>query len=191
MSNKIRKLNPDTEAHLIAKLEDAGCLGEAMKALPSDRMRLFVLASCAQTFPDNSAAARQAGYQGNANALHVVGNRLSTDPRIRAAILEQSKRQLQSYTPMAVRTLGAIAANESVKPMVRVRAAEGILNRAGLHEVSEHKVEVSHTESRLDKLKKIAEFAKAAGIPLRNFLGNMVDTLPDDLKLLEAENAES
>lgn len=186
---KIRRLDPETEAHLIAKLDDAGELGPDMKMLPSQRMQLFVLASCAQSFPDNSAAAREAGYQGNANALHVAGNRLANDARVRAAILEQSKRQMQSYTPMAVRTLGEIALNEAVTPMVRVRACEGILNRAGLHEISEHKVELSHTETRMDKLKKLAEFAKLANIPLENLIGNAMESLPADF--IEAEHAQT
>lgn len=125
---------------------DAGQLGPAMKALPTDRMRAFVMALLSLGNNDNTAAANAAGYSAESqNGLRVTAHRLAHDERILAAVQEEARRRIRSGAIMASSHLLNIADNPSHKD--QLKAIDMLLNRAGLHATSEHKVTVEHVDA--------------------------------------------
>lgn len=172
------------------EIPDPGMPGPAMLAL-NTRRQAFVMACLGQGVKvDHTKAAIAAGYgSGSRNALHVSAHRLAHDEKIQAAILEEGKRRLQTFVPAAIACLGRMIGDEKVSPRERILASGMILDRGGIVPGSEHKITVNHNETREQKLLAIAAFCREAEIPLRQFLGNMVDFMPSDAKLLEIENA--
>lgn len=177
---KRKTLDIVTEAHLVEKLEAAGDLGPAMLALPTDRQRLVVICCLDQGLEvDWTAACRAAGYRGNPNVLRVTACKLRHDERVEAAILEMSRKRLQSFVPAAVHVLSLAMKDEKAEWKDRCRTAFGILDRCGIPAASEHNINVTHVESREDKMKKILEITEKLGIDPRIFLGNMIDITPE------------
>jgi len=98
----------------IARKQEYGELGPAMKALPNDRWRAFVefyvFASFANSRKNNfgaqAEAARKAGF-GDAKTrpktLTQIGWKLMRDDRIIAAVAEESRKLLRAGAPEAVK----------------------------------------------------------------------------------------
>jgi hypothetical protein len=148
--------------------DDSGKLGPKMLALPSDRMRAFVLALLAQGTRNYTAAYKAAGYSGTMEALRVGASRLAHDERVLAALHEEASKRLHSLVPAALRVVEEIMENPDAKD--RAKVALGVLDRAGLHTVTEQR----HTHSLADDTEMLARIrllAERNGIPLANLLG--------------------
>jgi hypothetical protein len=63
----------------------------------------------------------------------------------------------------------------------RTKAIEILLNRTGLHALTEHKVKVEHTVDNEEALRKIAFLAKRVGIDPSKLLGTEA-TIPPTLE---------
>jgi phage terminase small subunit len=92
------------------KKPDWGTLSPAMRALPNDRWRDFVWAYLSEppTYGAASRAARRAGYgkrSKKSHNLNVLAHRMMHDPRMIAAIAEQSKLVVRAGAPEAVNAL--------------------------------------------------------------------------------------
>lgn len=150
-----------SEIHPLLTLTPDAKLGPAMLNL-NERQRAFVIAMVEMGGINISRAALAAGYgNGNAASAAVLGHRLAHDERILTAIHEEAHRRLRSGAIMAVQTLLEIANDQSAKHGDRLKAVEMMLNRSGLHAVTEHNVKVERydvtDESMIKKIKLLAE----------------------------------
>jgi hypothetical protein len=100
----------------IARKEDMGQLGPAMRALPNDRWRAFVEFYLLGTFTNHrknnvgpqAQAARKAGFGGPKTTPKIMaqlGWKLMRDDRIIAAVAEESRKLLRSGAPEAVKAV--------------------------------------------------------------------------------------
>jgi hypothetical protein len=88
-------------------------------------------------------AARLAGY-GNSTALVNI-YAISQQPNIKAAFLECGKAIGSAEGAKSLLTLTEIRDNPRAKDADRIRAAELLANRSGLHAITEQHTEVTHT----------------------------------------------
>lgn len=156
----------------ISEVPDEG-LGPAMLAL-SQPMRRFVIALL-ETGTDNySRAALMAGYsQGRDGAnARVMGSRLAHNTKVQAAIQEEARRRLGSMLVMATSVLGEIMQNKQNKANDRLKAAELVMNRAGLHAMTESKQTVELIAAT-DKegIARIRQLAETMGMDPDKLLG--------------------
>lgn len=123
--------------------------GPAMAAL-TPKMRAFVTALLEDGTANATRAAAAAGYSpGNQEALRVTGHRLAHDSRVQAALQEEAGKRLGAGVVAAVNVVLEIAADPTNSANERLKAASMILNRAGLHEKTEHKVVVEQATTTL------------------------------------------
>jgi phage terminase small subunit len=123
---------------------DEASLGPAMRELNVSQRR-FVVA--ALTFPTGKdwQIAKAAGYSDRSHgALRVCAHRLFHDEKVIAGLHEEASKRLRSSSVLAVSVLMKIARTDGHRD--QLRAAEGLLNRTGLHETSEHRVSVTHQD---------------------------------------------
>jgi hypothetical protein len=142
-------------------------LGPAMRAL-TKRQRAFVVELLLRGDDNHTAAARAAGYKDSESdaGIRVTAYRLTHDPKVLAALKEESERRLRSTLPMAVNVVAKIANDETAKHGDRLKAASMIMNRAGMSDTIEH----HHVhEHKLADDELLAE-AKAAGIDTTPYL---------------------
>lgn len=176
--------------------------GPAMKALPNDRWRAFVMAMVNMGVGVNHAeCARMAGFDDGGNSegySKVQGHHLSHDPRVQAAIQEVGRSRLRALTTEAIKCLseGLTATKIAGKFDTEVpdwaarrATADSILDRGGLHALSEHHVVVTTTKTREEKLIEIAKLAKLLGKDPKELLGNMADALEGDFSIVK-ENGD-
>lgn len=156
----------------LVTIPDEAQLGPAMRALPTDNMRRFVIALLEIGQLNYTKAAALAGYsQESPGALQVTASRLAHDTRILAAIHEESDRRLHAGAAMAVSQLLLIA-DAAPKQSDRLKAIEMILNRTGLHAMSEHKVTVNDVSNTDDAMiARIKEIAAKLGLDQSKLLG--------------------
>ena len=150
-----------------------GAFGPAMVALPTDRQRAFVIALLDTGGINHTKAAQLAGFEGDNNSLKVTAHRVFHDERVQAAIREEANRRLHASAGLAVCVLVEIATS-APQPKDRIKAAQAILNRTGMHEKTEHKVtttDISKTDEEL--VKRAKELAKQFGMDERQLLGDM------------------
>lgn len=186
------KQKPFTESdqHLLALIPPVEEQGSEMRALPNDRWRLFVLSCMSQGVKvDHTLAAKEAGFTGNAGTLRVQAHRLAHDPRVQAALLEESRKKLQTYTGPAVALLGKMIGDETIEPKDRIKAATAILDRGGLGIVQT--INVNRSLSREEKLLKVVELARMLGKNPRDLIGSLADSLPGDFSVLEEKGIEN
>jgi hypothetical protein len=84
--------------------------GPAMKALPSDRHRSFVLAlyEVPRGYGANVAAAKMAGFgtsKSTPKSWSVIASKLAHDERILAALAEEDQKRIRASAPRAIRAL--------------------------------------------------------------------------------------
>lgn len=170
----------------VIKLPAEAALGPAMRNLPTDRQRLFVVAMLETGGRNISDAARLAGYADNGNGtIRVLASRLSHDEKILAAMSEESTRRLQSGQILAVSTVLSIMDNGAAKDSDRLKAAEMLMNRTGMHATSEHKVttqDISRTDDEV--MERIKFLAKNLGLDpkaLAREHGIVIDVTPTPL----------
>lgn len=100
----------------VARRDDVGQLGPAMRALPNDRWRAFVefyvLETCTNKHKDNygaqANAARKAGFgkpKTTPRAMAHIAWRLMSDERMLAAVAEESRKLLRAGAPEAVKAV--------------------------------------------------------------------------------------
>jgi len=158
--------------------------GPAMRACNS-RQRKFVLSLLMSGDDNYTRAARYAGYSNtNANVMSVTAHRLSHDPKIQAAIQEESKRRLHAGLVLASSRLVEHIKNPDGK--ISLKAIEMVMNRAGIHAQSEHKVTVEHQMNEGEQIKSIIMMAEAMGIDPSVMLGSAGYKVPQ----LEAPRQE-
>jgi hypothetical protein len=170
--------------------EEIARFGPAMRALPSDRWRTFVIALY-RVPPGRGArvaACKAAGFgttRTTAKTWAGIAHRLENDPRIQAAIKEEDQRQFRSLGPRAICAIRELVENPSHRD--HARALGMVLDRIIPPEV---KLNVSE-ERRLvvsdpDKvLERIAQLAAAAGISIRSLPppsqpAAMIDVTPNN-----------
>lgn len=164
---------------------DDAKLGPAMRVL-NPRQRAFVVAlldlGC-QT--NHTRAAMIAGYEGNGNSLKVTAHRLAHDDRVQAAIIEEARKRLTTGTIAAVSYLVDVITSKAALDKDRLKAAQMLLDRGGIHAITEHNVKVEHTDNRSEKLAKLVVLAKAQGVDPRALLGGLSDVIEADYEVID------
>lgn len=146
-------------------------LGPAMRDL-TEKQRGFVYAMIEIGGMNYSQAAREAGYEGSAGSIKTIGHRLAHDTRIQEAMREMGPRMLNAGLFVAARYVLETIDNPQVETKDRLKAAEMVMNRTGLHPTTEHKVAVTHKrESTEDTIKRIEGMAKNLGLDPAKLLG--------------------
>jgi hypothetical protein len=143
--------------------------GPAMKALPSDRHRAFVLNLYAIR-PGHGAhvkAAKMAGFgttTSSAQSWASIASRLAHDDRVLAAMHEEDQRRIRSSAPRAIRALQNLVETPDHKD--HARAIGMVLDRVHPAE-THHVVDVTHTHvvdhkrAAIDDLRRL----KSVGVP--------------------------
>ena len=171
------------------RLPDEAKLGPCMKAL-SESHRLFVLSLLDQgTRLNLTNAYKSAGYEACGVAARVGAHRLGHDPRIQAALLEESRKRTQLGTVAATAYLLEVIQDGEVDTRERLKAAGMILDRGGMHSLTEHRVEISHNDNRLEKILRVAELARLTGQDPKALLGNLSDVVEADFEIIEQKSA--
>jgi hypothetical protein len=141
------KLDPAL-AEAIAHPPDGTEWGPAMRALPSDRHRAFVLALY-QIKPGYGAhvkAAKMAGFgtsTSSAKSWSVIASQLAHDERVLEATREEDEKRIRASAPRAVRALAHLVENPNHRDHARGIAM--VLDRAHPIETTHH-VKVEHTD---------------------------------------------
>jgi len=160
----------DQTPGLALKVPD-GNLGPAMRALPTDRQRAFVLALFTLGTADYTKAARAAGYGGeNPDNVRFIAHRIAHDDRVQAAIQEEARRRLHAGAITAVGVIHEAMADPDRR--VALKAAHMLLDRAGLHPTTEHKVTVDN-KSEAEALRDVKAILTRMGLSVdlqRKFL---------------------
>lgn len=168
---------------MLIRLEDEGKFGPAMEALPSDRMRAFVIALLNQGGRNHQRAYITAGYSGVPGSAVIQQSawKLAHDERIQEAMREEGQRRMGGAGILAVSTLVDILQDDgpNVKPALKAKVAGMILNRTGMHETTEHKVSVKKEMSEADKLAAIEKLAGMLGVDPRTLLGEQYNPQPE------------
>lgn len=99
------------------------------------------------------------------------GRRLLQNQVIQDALTELGKANLTSNGPVAAEVLTEIMTDVTTSKRDRLRAAEMVLNRAGLHAVSEHKVDVSDKRDQGELMKRIKLLCEQLGADPKKLLG--------------------
>ena len=151
-----------------------GRLGPAMQALPDDHWRAFVRHYVDTGGRSATECARIGGWSDKTDgALSVAAHRVLHDERTQAAIQEESRRALTALAPIAVGVIKQIMENPTHKD--QFRAAQGTLDRAGLHAISG--VEVKHSGSvmieRKEQITQTVQLCAELGLDAKALLSKM------------------
>ena len=111
---------------------------------------------------DAANAASAAGYP--ANTRRQRGYDMQHSPKVQAAVLEMSKQLLRSEGPRSIATLIAIRDDAEASPRDRIKCAELILNRSGLHAQTEHHETITHQLSEAEQDRRILAAAAELGL---------------------------
>ena len=184
-----RKKSTDTR-HLVRKtpggkliLPDMSQIGPCMRAL-NYKQQKFVR----QYLVHHNAtrAFIEAGYapeSANNNASHHLHLE-----HIQAAIQEEARKLFVSSGPKSHAVMAEVMDNPMLAAKDRLRAAELIANRAGLHAMSEHKVTVAHTMDHAALIQKLKALGEELGMDVSKPLAEFGDPLA--LEAPEAQEAE-
>jgi len=167
-------------------VEDESAYGPAMRAL-SPKFRAFVHAKVQQGL-SNRRAAQVAGYSAtNDNVLDQSAYRLSHDPRIIAAIHEETKKLMHSEGANSIRVVVSIRDDLTADAPVRLKAALALMDRSGFNAVSEQRVSVEHTMSDAEMDRRILMLCSELGIGDAEARKMLIDPKAKPNPLLEAE----
>lgn len=145
-------------------------LGPAMAKL-NERQQAFVMGLI--QLGNQGRAYVAAGYPEDPTG----GNpsKLAHDPKVQDAIKEVGQKMLNAGSVQAVKFLLDTVDCESAERKDRIKAAEMIMNRSGLHATTEHKVEVTRAVKTPDeKIKRIRELSSKYGIDAEKLVGGLV-----------------
>jgi len=143
---------------------DTGDFGPFMKAL-LPRQRAFVDAMITGGDTNYTRAALTAGYSDSeTSSIRVTAHRLAHDAKVLAAIHEESVRRVKANLPLAIRVIMEIAEDPLAAGNVKLKAAEMLLNRGGMHVVTkiESTKTVVHQLSSDQRTRRIAELMAKA-----------------------------
>ncbi len=169
------------DAIAIADHDDS--LGPAMRSL-TPRMQGFVRALLDNGGRNQTEAYIAAGYNpGNNNAARVAAHKLAHDERILAAMHEESVKRMRSYGLMAVSNLVNIAMDDSATNKDRLKANLAILDRVGLHAVSEHKV-VKEDASDEALVRRVKALSQSLGLDAKALLGDAGIVVDAEFKIV-------
>ncbi len=169
---------------------DEGKLGPKMQVL-LPRQRLFVAALLETGSNNHMLCAKLAGYVGDNSTLARTGHRLAHDDAVLDAIEEESKRRLRASIIMATSRLVLIAEN-SPQDKDKLKAIEMILNRTGLHALTESRVIHEHTTAGPETIKRIIDLAKVLGLDPVQLLGHAGvkgEIIEGEFKVVEEERS--
>lgn len=154
-------------------------LGPKMKALPNDRWRAMVQRCLEQGTKNITQAAQDAGFGGKSReALRVTAHTVFHDARFQEALHEEAQKRMNGLLLIsALRVHGELLDNPQTEGAVRLKAAQMVYDRAGLHAVSEHKSTVQHIGSDVDTLRRIVAIATKLGIDPEKLVGNRMKAL--------------
>ncbi len=169
---KSNELSADVVAALAPG--DGAEWGPAMKALPSDRHRVFVLSlyEVPRGYGAQVKAAKMAGFgtsTTSAKSWSVIASRLAHDEKILAAMREEDERRIRASAPRAIRALAHLIEDPDHRD--HGRAIGIVMDRT--HPVeTRHTVAVEHRVPVLvataEVMARIAKLATRAGLdPLR------------------------
>jgi len=182
----------------IASKDDFGQLGQAMRALPNDRMRNFVRAYVVHP-PGPGALVNSyvaAGYgtpDSKRTSLSKSAYTLSRDERIILAIHEEAQKLLRLGHPEAVSVLYEVMRDSKSKD--RVRAASAILDRCDPLTTT-HRVDVTHRQidyeqEELEQYKAMIELGVSREKMREVFGGNTIPKLErrlaEEAKVIEGK----
>jgi phage terminase small subunit len=146
----------------------------------NDRQRAFVDAMVRSGGHNLTACALEAGYP---SALaNQTGYRLAHLPKVRTAIKEAAAALLDTSSLTATKALIDVAGSPGDKD--RMRAAIAILDRTGFNPTTKVVVTSEPAETKLDKMRKIVELAKALGQDPRTLLGAAADVSAEDMAMV-------
>jgi len=168
---------PPAPAAALVRIEDDARPGPAMLALWSDQVRHFVRHFC-EMGSTGADAARAAGYSdAHEGALASRASYLLHRADVLEAVREVSIRIMRAHGPMCISVLHTIAKDTTAENKDRIKAATELMNRGGLHAISESRIEVTHkTEQQKDA--EIEALARELGLDekaQRALLGRTID----------------
>lgn len=156
--------------------------GPAMRAL-TEQQRRYVLAQLADPFGNATRWAKAAGYSDTAGGAKVRAHANAHNPKIEAAVHEVARQYLNANGPLLGIAVAMKIARNPKHPK-QLRAAEMLLNRVGMHEMTEHKVTVDHRDQTgAAMVERIKQVAAALGLDVATLLG--ANAAPADMKLIE------
>jgi hypothetical protein len=167
-------------ARRLAKREDWGQLGPAMRALPNDRWRKFCVAYCTQPsgYGAGANAARAAGFgrRSKPATLAAFVYKLTHDDRMIAAITEESKKIIRVAGPEAVNA--AVQMVRNPEHPGHARMVQTLIDRIDpLETHSRHSIDVVHRVvdpdvEALEELRALRQLGTAREKLLELFGGN-------------------
>src|ERR1700721_974242 len=163
--------------HTIVDLPPVEELGPAMRALPTDTMRRFVVAWCNRGDDNKTQAVAEAGYIGTPKTWCINGIHLLRDQRILEAIHEECVKRLHAGKALAVNALLAMVSD----PLHRdhAKATFTLLNRTGLNEQTTHSGTVKHEQMNDQEIRaRIRAVCTDLGIDPKQVLGAQEKSLP-------------
>lgn len=149
-------------------MTDVAEYGPAMAAL-TEKQRNFVLAMQANPFAPHNEWARAAGYSDSSEGCKVKACLLLQNERIHAACREVAGGAMQALGPiLAVEVM--LREAKSHDGTRRLKAAEMIANRVGLHETQE--IKVTHRDLTGDALlARLSAVAERLGLDVQKLIG--------------------
>jgi phage terminase small subunit len=156
-----------------------GRLGPKMSALVPKR-QAFVRALMNQGTRNASDAYRTAGYSQNSDlSVRVNASILMHDEAVQEAIQEEAKRRITAMLPLAIETVATIMENPQEGGATRLKAATVVMDRGGVHAVSERIVSEAPLERDPDQVKRIMALAQVLGLPIEQLLGSRIPMITD------------
>jgi len=162
-------MDPGLAEALAAQIDGADW-SPGMREL-SDRQKAWVLAYCFFVKPGRGsyvAATKLAGFgtaTSSAKSWSTIASRIAQNPKILAALHEQSQKYIHASAPHAVQALVRLIHNPKHKD--HARAIAMLLERTHPAETT-HRVKVEHETNVVvasaDVLRRISELARAAGL---------------------------
>lgn len=160
--------------------------GPCMKALISDKHRMFVLALY-QIKPGYGAhvkAAKLAGFgteTSSAKSWSVIASRLAHDEKILEAMREEDEKRIRASAPRAINALSRLIENPNAKDhargiamvLDRVHPAEQIHTVKHEHDVTPNAMETARIMERIAELS--AKFSVVLPAPMRQIGGPIID----------------
>lgn len=143
-------------------------LGPAMRAItPQQQGFIVALVTCGAS--NATQAAMVAGYGGTDAATKVAAKYLMRNPRVLAALREESDKFIRSHALIGAKRIVEIALNPMHKDSYK--ASVELLNRADLIVRTEHKVVVEDNRTTADVISAICDMAKRNNIDPKTLLG--------------------
>lgn len=146
---------------------DQDNLGPAMRELTALQQRFVIaLLECGGT--NESKAARMAGYGGGDETCRVVGFNNIRKPHVLAALREEADKRLHSGAILAASVMVEIAMDRDHKD--RYKAADNLLNRAGLVIQTQHKIIVDDQRTDQEVIARVRMLATELKIDPKKLL---------------------